>query len=551
MTLKNKDLDEIISHYHFINHLIAALILTVIYFFFRYYIDTYLLSSIADQQISNAARVILAILLILLWSASVFYDIREILYHDKTGGRSYEYDHSQYRRSYAELVDYFKDADKYQLKAEDLPVEDWHSARGLIIGQTTSEENSDEHRLLKISQDTGNGTNLLNLGLPGSGKSMAQIIPSGERAKGSVLCWDLKGDILNWTLPVREKMGQKVKLFCPANANMSCHYNPFDGVNQLSTNDRRVFVEQMALTLIPDASDDAGKYFTEGARDYFCGICQYFLDQDIHTTFPAIIRAILDGDVFEWTMKIKESGIRAASDYTNGYVGSNEKNVSGIWSALCRAVRPLSTGSLAEILSDGDDMISPSDLNDGKTDIYILIPPQTVGVYAAISSLLIAQCMDFFLSRDDRGTSDHSPSPITFLLDEVCQTTISAKTLANFMALGRSKNCSCFLTAQSVMMIRQHFGDYADQILDLCQIISCFSAQSPDSTQWLSKLFGQKKVLKKANTQTSSQYASSSRSAQEAMEPVLRPEDFQNLGGKVAVLYYGKHIILDRTNVYE
>ena len=540
-----RDISDTIRHYHVIPFLVYMIILSVIAPFLSVYIYNKI-DGFFNSADSNVISIAVYVILFLAWAYPVFYITRETVYHDITG-RNYGYDHGHYRRSYGELVDYFADADPYLLNAEDLPSEDWHESRGLIIGQTTINK---ERRLLKLSQDSGNGTNLLTLGLPGSGKTMAQIIPSGMKAHGSVLCWDLKGDIFHWTESARKSLGKKVKCFVPDDAEISCHFNPLHGIQGLDETGRRLFIEKMAFTLIPAETDAAGKYFTDGARDYWCGICNYLLNQNTNTTFSEIVRAILDGNVFDWTIQIQQSGIRAASDYTNGYIGSNEKNVSGIWSALTRAVRPFSSGSLAKILVSSDNEIHPEDLDDGNTDIYIIIPPQEVDVYAPIASLFVQQCMDFFLSRADRGVSEKI-SPITFLLDEVCQTTISAQTLSTFMALGRSKNCSCFLTAQSVMMIRQRFGDYADQVLDLCQVISCFSAQSPDSTAWLSKLFGKKKDLRQGNTETMSLGSSLSLSSQEVLVPVLQPEDFQNLNGYVAVLYFGKHILLERTNAYE
>lgn len=104
--------------------------------------------------------------------------------HEKTGGRCYIKDRLQYGRTYGQLITLFRDASPYKLNVSTLPVADWQTSKGVILGKMGD-------RLIK--RDSRGVSNLAVFYLPGGGKTTSRIIPTALRFGGSVLVIDIKG----------------------------------------------------------------------------------------------------------------------------------------------------------------------------------------------------------------------------------------------------------------------------------------------------------------------------------------------------------------------
>ena len=107
----------------------------------------------------------------------------------------------------------------------------------------------------------------------------------------------------------------------------------------------------------------------------------YMLHENIHTTFPEIITALLHGNAIQWVKQIVASDCDEAKDYLGSYYGTNEKNVSGCYNTACVAVRSLNAGALNILLDSSNYSLSPQDLEDGY-DIYIEIPQDKIKQYS-------------------------------------------------------------------------------------------------------------------------------------------------------------------------
>ena len=178
-------------------------------------------------------------------------------YQQKTQ-RGYQQDRKRYSGfSSDELEEHFANADPYQMDVSELPVKDWHDAKGVILGKVGN------HLIRRGSAEAGN---LAVFGLPGTGKTLAQLVPTALRFGGSTVVIDIKGDILEYT-----KDERNIKVFSPEDPGTSCHFNPLGGVRNMDAAELRVFLESLALAILPDPKEKE-HYFTEGGRDFFCGV---------------------------------------------------------------------------------------------------------------------------------------------------------------------------------------------------------------------------------------------------------------------------------------
>lgn len=508
-------------------------ILAAVFYFASALIGLFLYRSNSDSMVHfnlsfyrNAAQ----LFFLFLWCYMYFQTIRNIRYRDLTGRKSYTKDHARYKRTYYELIEYYQDANPYQLDVKTLPLESWKYAEGVILGKVGM-------RLIK--RDSAGEGNLALFGGPGTHKTTSQIIPTALRFAGSVLAIDIKGDILHWTRGKR-----KIKIFNPEDP-LSYHFDPLYGIEKMSMTERTSLIESFAAVILGE--DPKDKYFVPGGRDFFCGIALYMLHEDIHTTFPKIINALLHGNAIQWVKQIVASDCDEAKDYLASYYGTNEVNVSGCYNTACVAVRTFNAGALNTLLDRSENTLSPQDLENGY-DIYIELPQDKIKKYSKISSIMIQTFMSSFLRRPD-SSSGEKIRPIIFLLDEFPQLHFDWDILSAALSTLRSKSVSLFLAQQSIAQLESKYGyDHYREIIDNCKYISIMSAQDPKSRTFFQQLIGTEKVLKVSNSQNSKD---TSRSVSEAREYIYQPEDFGNLGEDVVIYANGKYIQAQKTNCFE
>lgn len=506
------------------------------------------------------------IILPVFWFLITYVTIRDKRYKALTG-RSYMKDHSDFNKTYTSLVQFFTTNDRYRMDVNELPIQDWHSADGVILCKF--KDKSGNYRLVK--RDSSANGNLVSFGLPGSGKSTTQAATTAARfnshlKKGGcgVFAISIKGDLLNF---VRGKR-KNIKVFTPDKAEGSCHYDPLEGVAQMTWTERRVFAENMTLIICPDEVGENSTFFVGGARDYLAAIILYLLhlhdvgERSGELKFPEIIDMVLQSSVFDLTMEMHDCANTIPGEYTNGYIGSNEKNVSGIWSHLCKCVRPFNSGSLRVLFDGKGNCIKPADLNNG--DIYIDVPQDKYDVYAPCMAIIITNFLQSFMRRDD-VSSGKKIVPIMFLLDEAVQLNLDYKILSKAMSTLRSKNVSLFLLMQSIAQLEGRYGEaHAREIIDLCAYISVFNAQDPKSREYFQKLVGRRKMLKRStsiSSSSSTQNSTSGVTVNEVDEYIFEAADFGDLNIKdkrkkkttyrVMVYANGKYIVGETTPCYE
>lgn len=545
--------------------IIQILLIGIGIFYCRDYIFEYLCSTMDLVESTQAYKFYFYLIYLGLpasWLYFFYVHIRDKRYHDLTE-RNYQRDHSQFRKTYSALVKFFSTNDPYKLDPSDLPVADWHTSDGVILGKY--KDRNGVYHLIKRDSDA-NG-NLVAFGLPGSGKSTTQAATTAARFNSDlptggcgVFAISIKGDLLNFAKEIGTR--KNIKVFTPDNAIGSCHYNPLQGVEEMSWTERRIFAENISIIICPEETGDNSRFFYEGARNYLTAIILYLLylhdsgKRKGNLKFPEIIDLILQSSVFNLTLRIKNCPNTIPGEYTNSFVGSSEKNVSGIWSHLCKCIRPFNCGAIRTLFDGQGDCISPDDLD--HNDIYIDVPQDKYDVYAPAMAIIITNFLQAFMRRDD-VSSGKKITPILFLLDEAVQLNLDYNILSKAMSTLRSKKVSLFLLMQSVAQLEGRYGEaHAREIIDLCAYISVFNAQDPRSREFFQKLVGRKKMLKRSTS--TSKKSPSGISVNEMDEYIFEAADFgclnikdkktQKTTYRVLVYANGKYILAETTPCY-
>ena len=538
--------DRILKLIHKYKLMQMAIFGLVLYLFYRIVLRTYTRMGIPSSVGASG----LAILLWLTWGVVYFILFRCIRYAEQTGGRSYLSDRTRYHLGYMELLSFWEKSNQYKIDESILPSLDWRKADGIILGHIDS-------RL--IYRPTEAPGNLACFGLPGSGKTTSQIIPTALRfggtngKKGVVFAIDIKGDIYHWTHTAR-----RIKIFDLRNPSKSLHFDLFSGVKEMSLEKRVEYIEQMAYIIIPDSPNASdGNYFTEGGRDMMCAVLLYCLRKNPFASFSSCINSMLQINAFDFITGIcNEKKCPEAIQYVASYVGSNERNVAGCWNKAVRTLRQYVTGSLGTLLTcEPGRMMSPRDLERGY-DCYIEVPEDKLQMYAPIITLICQLFMDAVSRRRDFSEypkGEQKPPRILFLLDEFAQYSFNYDKIRHFLSTSRSKGASAFLCMQSVASLSKRYGDTgARELLDTIAYISIMSAQDTYSRRYFSDMIGEHAVLK-TSASARSRWVTSSHTITEQMEPIIKPADFGSLVSEDKVVIYanGKYIIADKTKCYE
>jgi type IV secretory pathway TraG/TraD family ATPase VirD4 len=559
--IKKHGLKYTLEYYKIHELTIFALIMVAIATYFIFNIESYMNDYINDKQ-----RIIIRLIIIgsfgKVYIKHAYNTFLSQSYHFLTG-RSYGYDHSKYKRTYNELVDYFQKSDPYKFDTQGLPNKSWKDCEGVILGKTK------DGKTFNIPSGK-DGNNYFYFGRPASGKTAGPIICSclrwgmnhpldknNKETTGSVFCIDLKNDIWKATHDYR-----KIKRFNLMDTQNSCHYNPFFGIENLDIDSRCNFIENIGFNIIPNVASGDGKYFTDTAYDFWNGIALYLLDKDINTSFPDVIKAILYGNPIEWIKRVVNDGCDEARRRLQSKYGENEKNLSGAYASLSQSCRKFASEKLFYLLGNepGYEYISPQTLEDGW-DVYIQLDQAELANYAALLSMIVQGFLNGFIKREQNPNvgrlSDGTLRSIAVVLDEFAQlTTLNYDDVKTAFMTLRSRNVSiiCALQSRSSIAEMFHSEDACKSLIDCVTTFAFLSIQEVETREWASKLIGNRKVLKTGNNLNNEANGTqqTGSSAQEAEEPIFEPADFGNLidknTGRDEIIIYtnGKYLKADK-----
>ena len=487
-------------------------------------------------------------------------------YYFKVTGRSLSSDKGHYKRSYYELLEYFRGNNESEMNDDELSNESWKNAEGIILGKSKT------GKLINVPSGK-DGRNYMIFGLPGSGKTAGPIICSAlrfgmnrplekgyEKTDGSVFCIDIKNDIYNATHEYRD-----IKRFNLMDEENSCCFNPFDGIEKMSTDDKCNFIENIGFNIIPPASDGENRYFTDTAYDFWNGIALQMLHEEPGLSFPNVVDVILKSSPETWINYVVKTGCDEAKRRLANKQGENEKNLAGGYSTLCQHLRKFASERLSRLLGNDEDMeyISPQMLEDGY-DVYVSVDQSELANYAPLLSMIVQTFFTGFIKRERNPKAGRLPDgtlrPILMMLDEFAQLrTLKYESVASAFMTLRSKNVSiaCALQSRSSLVEVYKTENACSALID-CVTTFCFlSIQEVSTREWASKLIGKQKVLKISNSLNSGGGQkgggkSLGRSVNEAEEPIIAPEVFGNLidrnHGRDEVIIYsqGKYIRADK-----
>ncbi len=468
---------------------------------------------------------------------------REVVYFKKTG-RNLPKDHGRYQRSYYELVEYFENSCPQRLDPETLPIKNWWDSTGLILGKVGN-------RLISY-EPIKDGIVLFVWGRPGVGKSTAVIAPTCITFCGSLIVLDVKGELAK----IARKNGVKKRIltFSTIDYEHSSHFDPLADIRTMDDEHRAEALDNLAITLIPEEASENAAYFIKVARGFFTGIFLIKLHEDNTISFYDICREICLNGYAYWGAMIDESGYETAMKYTTRFRDENEKNVGSGYGKLPESLQIFVNPQLGSLLVNDDHCISPADLDDGETQIYLQIDSTEVAHFSPLIGMFFEMFLKGTLKRraEQERSGDRRYKPLAFVLDEFKQIP-EMPSLMQMAELGRGFNCSIMIACQSITQVDERYGEMKRKTLVDCGRGHVFlSLTDPDTRDWGSRLIGDQKVLHITNN-VDLNGKPAGRSVSEATERAVSPEAFSLLPNDESIIIYldGMYVQGQKTVYYE
>ena len=451
-----------------------------------------------------------------------------------------------------DLLEIFIPGYKKQIQLDELPVMSWKQSRGIVLGKVGK-------RLITY-EPFKDGYIFYIWGSPGSGKSSAIVAPTVIVWHGSLFVLDLKSELAG----IAKSHGRmnKIKYFSIMDPSKSSHFDPLIKIRRADDDKREKLLGVLSHILIPDEPSKDAVYFVNVARGFFMGIFLYVLHKHPHASFSRICMSICNESYMDWGSIIEDSKYELASKYTNRFKNENPNNVGGGYSKLSECLQIYTSGSLKDLLANKGDVISPADLDSGKTDIYVQIDPTELSYYAPLVAMLFEVFMSETLERRTKkgmqSGGKYQFKPCAFVLDEFGQLP-AMPAILQMATLGRGYNCNLLIACQSLGQIDEHYGTSARKTLMDCARGHAFlSIMDVDTQKWASELIGKHKVLSLSSNQGDSSSLqrvgyNTGFSYSDHEEPFFEPDCFSRLVDEKAVVIWiaGRHIRAEKTFYYE
>ena len=330
---------------------------------------------------------------------------------------------------------------------------------------------------------------LLTIAPTRSGKGVGTIVPNLLTANRSVLCIDPKGENARVTARARAMYGP-VHILDPfgVSGQPGGAFNPMDGLDP-----RGVDVAEDAAVLAdalvhdpPGQSGDA--HWNEEAKALIAGVILHVVTHESAdrrnlatvrehlTAAPAAFSDLLEA------MQASSAAGGLVARAANRQLGKSDREAAGVLSSAQRHTHFLDSPRMTDVMRRSD--FSFADLKAGTATVFLVLPPDRLGVYGRWLRLLVSQAV-----TDMARSTAKPPAPVLFLLDE-------------FAALGRLESVErafglmagygiqLWPILQDIHQLRSTYGERHGTFLSNAGLVQLFNVADIDTASWVSRTIG-------------------------------------------------------------
>jgi len=335
-----------------------------------------------------------------------------------------------------------------------------------------------------------------------SGKSSTVLIPNLKRYPGSMIVLDPKGELYRACAEARRKMGHRVYRLDPFGeaGNDSDSHNPFAELGHGKKEHIAADAAQIADALIIGNPRDP--HWTDSAKNLVRGCVLYLLAYGKRPTIRAV-RKLLNGTPPELDKLFGEMASSPAFDGILANIGasflgkleSGGRELQGILSTAQEQTAPLD--DLAPITDHSD--FDLGDLSKGNVTVFLVLPGMRMGTHYRWLRLVIQQA----LGAVERNPVPRGDLPVWFVLEEfpalghMRSIEIAAGLMAGF-------GVKLWAVLQDFTQLKTHYPKSWETFLGNAGVIQAFGNMDVTTTEHLSKMMGNTRVVETQDVQVSS-----------------------------------------------
>lgn len=389
-------------------------------------------------------------------------------------------------------------------RAESLPSQTW--GHPWLLGKTWDWSPGKvllgewENRLLGRDDDR----HIVTIAGTRAGKSSTVLIPNLLRYPGSSIVIDFKGEIARATAKRRAAMGQRVFVLAPFGESgfQTAHHNPFGEIGMGRPEHVAADAALLADALI--ISNNKDPHWTDSAKNLIRGIVLYLLATAPKRATLRELRRLLNATPAELDRLFSEMASSSAFDGVVANIGaaflgkkeSGGRELQGILSTAQEQTAPLD--DIVGITGKSDFALS--DLADGNTTIYLVLPGMRLATHYRWLRLVVQQA----LIAMERRPIARGRLPVWFVLEE-------------FPALGHLRpieaaaglmagyGVKLWSVIQDLTQLQTHYPKSWETFLGNAGVIQAFGNSDNTTTEYLSKLLGMTQVLERQDIRVSGQ----------------------------------------------
>ena len=323
----------------------------------------------------------------------------------------------------------------------------------------------------------------------GSGKGVGFVIPNLLYWEDSVFCHDIKLENFELTSGWRQKMGQQVYCWNPADPDGITHcYNPIDWVSS-KPGQMVDDVQKIANLIMPEK-----EFWNNEARSLFVGVVLYLIAvPDKIKSFGEVVRTMRSDDVvYNLAVVLDTIGqeIHPVA-YMNiaAFLQKADKERSGVISTMNSNLELWANPLIDTATASSDFNIL--DFKRTLTTVYVGLTPDNLQRLQPLMQVFYQQATEF-LAR--RLPSKEDPYGVMFMMDEF-PTLGKMEQFASGIAYFRGYHVRLFLIIQDTEQLKGIYEEAGmNSFLSNATYRVTFAANNVETANLISQLIGNKTV---------------------------------------------------------
>ena len=260
---------------------------------------------------------------------------------------------------------------------------------------------------------------------------------------------------------------------------------------------------QLATILIPSERNSSQPFFADAARHLLAGVVTaLMIKAGEEWTFRDVIWTMLDQNVLVEVLRDEPKTKHIANLYF-----SHEGTAQNIMSTIATKLNPFSIiAALWEEPYKQGRRLSLSEWVKGESVLVLGNDHTNKAAVDALNQIIFKRISELILDQEERKTGNSTENDGTgktwIILDEFVRAGKLEGTV-ELATAGRSKGVSIVLGFQDLDGARAVYGkEVAEEIIGQCSNLAIMRLQSPETSEWASRLFGKFERIEKERSES-------------------------------------------------